>query len=209
MTNPRRKSATVNVTVPSEASWNRERASIMKEGMHAANAEIRDGHRFEIAILAPRVVRGGDTVPLSRVSIDLDWKVVKKREMVELARDFISHAYACDALDPVLPIVLRAVIEEKGLFQYGIGEFFLLYGRFEQKYGLTKGPQTRDKMKHLIGGEGQYLKPYIERGEQRMYPLPYVVRNILSHAGNNPNNLDQEGHDLRTSIALLKSWVKF
>lgn len=201
------ESVTAEVTVPSEASWKRMTALMMKEGVQAAKAKIRDGHHFEMAILAPRVVRGADTVPLSGLSIPLDWKLVKKREMVESARDFISNAYFCNVLDPALPVVLRAVIEEKGLYEYGIGEFFLLYGRFQQKHDLTKGAQTREKMEQLIGGQSRYMKPYMERGRQLMYPLPYAVRNILSHVGNNPNRLDQDGHDLRAAIDLLKSWV--
>ena len=41
----------------------------------------------------------------------------------------------------------------------------------------------------------------------RLDPMPYAVRNIPSHVDNNPNSLDREGNDLKTSIELLKSWV--
>ena len=58
-----------------------------------------------------------------------------------------------------------------------------------------------------IPGALQFFKPYIERGRKRHDPLPYAVRNILSHVGNNPNTLDPEGKELRTSIELLKTWV--
>ena len=91
---------------------------------------------------------------------------------------------------------------------HGIGEFFLLYGKFEQKYSLSNGKETRARMENLVNEDTRYLKPYKERGKERLYPLPYAVRNILSHVGNNPNTLDQEGKDLKTSIELLKSWVE-
>ena len=52
-------------------------------------------------------------------------------------------------------------------------------------------------------GEKKYLKPYQDHGNTLLYPLPYAVRNILAHSGYNPNKLDQNGHELRTSIELL------
>ena len=62
-------------------------------------------------------------------------------------------------------------------------------------------------MLELLKGNRRFLKPYTHRGKTSDEPLPYAVRNILSHAGKNPNKLDRQGDDLRTSIDLLKSWV--
>ena len=62
-------------------------------------------------------------------------------------------------------------------------------------------------MEALIGGDERYLKHYWEHGKERLYPLPYAVRNILGHAGNNPNRLDKAGIELRTSIELLRLWL--
>ena len=202
-----RESGHAKVTVPSKASWKAKLDSIKKEGMLAANAMRKRGHGFEVAVLAPREVVGEDTVPVSAVFLKLNWKLAMKREMVELARDFMSNAYICDALDPALPFILKSVIVEKGLYEHSVGEFFLRYGRFEQKYRLSKGSETRTKMLELTGGHLQYIKEYVERGTRRMDPLPYAVRNILSHVGNNPNRLDDDGNDLRVAIKLLKSWV--
>ena len=119
----------------------------------------------------------------------------------------ITKAYMLDSLDPAFPTVLRSIIEGKGLYEYSIGEFFQLYGRFEGKYQLAKGNDTRDKMEALVNGDKRYLKSYQEHGKSFQYPLPYAVRNILAHAGRNPNTLDPAGKDLRTSIELLRSWV--
>ena len=102
--------------------------------------------------------------------------------------------------------MLQAIIEGKGLFEHSIGEFFLLYGSFEQKYGV-EGKGTRIKMLNLIKDDQRYLKLYTERGQKRKDPLPYAVRNILSHAGHNPNTLDKKGNDLRTSVDLLRQWT--
>ena len=108
------------------------------------------------------------------------------------------------SLDPALHRILVSVIEEKGLYEDNIGEFFLLYGRFEQKYGVSKG-KTGTKMKELIGGKEEFLKRN-KRGVKD--PLPYAVRNFLAHVGTNPNTLDRDGEELRTSIKLLKSWLE-
>ena len=125
--------------------------------------------------------------------------------MVESAKDMITNACLLGSLDPAFPTVLKSIIEGKGLYEHGIGEFFLLYGKFEQKYQLDTGKKTRDKMLDLLKGKEQHLKAYIERGKTRLDPLPYAVKNIMSHVGNNPNKCEEE--ELRTSIRLLKSWV--
>ena len=200
------ESGEATFTVKPKHSWDRKMTAIKESGMRMAKRIRDEGHEFHVAILAPREIHDGDSVPLTAVVVDLDWKVATKMKLVASARDVISNAYLIESLDPALPIVLASIIEERGLYEHGIGEFFLLYGKFEQKYG-SAGAQTRARMAELVNGNERYLKPYLERGKTRLDPLPYAVRNILSHVGNNPNSLDQEGKDLRTSIDLLRSWV--
>ena len=60
-------------------------------------------------------------------------------------------------LTAALPTVLKAIIEGRGLYEYSIGEFFLLYGKFEQKHN-TQGWRTREKMEELVGGDNQHMK---------------------------------------------------
>ncbi len=127
--------------------------------------------------------------------------------MVKSATDMITNAYILDSLDPAFPTVLRSIIEGKSLYEHSIGEFFQLYGKFQGKYQLTEGKETRAKMLALVNGDKRYLKPYQEYGKSVLLPLPYAVRNFLAHAGNNPNTLDMEGKELRTSIDLLRLWV--
>ena len=167
------------VTLLTEASWNAKLGAFKVEGRRAARRKANEGHVFEVAVLAPHEMRGGSSVPLSGAMLKLNWKLVKKREMVESAREFLSNAYICDSLDPALPFVLSSVIEERSLYAHSIGEFFLLYGRFQQKHQLKKGEDTETTMMTLIGGDQRYLKSYVERGKRRMVPLPYAVRNIF------------------------------
>ncbi len=194
-------------TVPSPRGWDEKMSAVKENGLRMAKHMREQNKPFVVEILAPQEVKGGDTVPLSAVVIHLDWKIATRLKMVESARDLITNAYIVDSLDPVLPTVLKSIIEGKGLYAHSIGEFFQLYGKFEGKYHLTNGTDTKDKMESLVNGDARYLKPYKVYGKSHPYPLPYAVRNILAHTGQNPNTLDTEGKELRTSIELLRSWV--
>ncbi len=200
-------SGDVSITVIPEHSWDEKMAAVKKNGLRMAKDIGEHNVPFVVKPLALKEVQGGDTIPLSGVVIKLDWKIATKLEMVESARDMITNAYILDSLDPAFPTVLRSIIEGKSLYEYSIGEFFQLYGRFEGKHQLTKGRDTRRKMEALVNGDEKYLRRYQEYGKSFLYPLPFAVRNILAHTGHNPNTLDPEGKELRTSIELLKSWV--
>ena len=201
------QSGDVAVTVKPKHEWDQKVSAIKEDGIRVAKHMREQGHRFIVKPLAPKEVRGGARVPLSGVVIKLDWKIATRLEMVESAMDMITKAYILDSLDPGFPTVLKSIIEGKGLYEHSMGEFFELYGTFEGKYQLTKGTETRDKMLALVNGDKRYLKSYQERGKSGLVPLPYAVRNILAHTGHNPNTLDKEGKELRTSIELLRSWV--
>ena len=201
---------TPDVITPKPYDW----AALRREGQRMAEEHRRAGdyvtdrgRPVTVKILAPKEVRGGDKFQLSAVKIELDWKMAIKLKILEEARDIITGSTMLGSLDPALTSILVSVIEERGLYEHNIGEFFLLYGRFEQKHGVSKGPETRKKMEELIQGEQKFLKPYKEYGQENLVPLPYAVRNILSHA-KNPNTLDRDGEELRTSIGLLKTWLK-
>ena len=201
------ESGSLAVTIKPNHEWAKMMSAVKEDGDRVATRMREQGHRFIVEGLAPKEIQSGDTVPISGVVIGLDWKIATRLEMVELARDMITKAYLLGSLDGALPTVMRSVIEGKGLYEHSIGEFFQLYGRFEEKYQLTSGKDTRAKMEFLVNGDKRYQKPYKEYGNWHSYPLPYAVRNILVHAGNNPNTLDPEGEDLRTALELLRSWV--
>ena len=197
-------------TAKSMQSWPEIVSAIQEEGLRMANQLREQGEPFDVGILAPREVKGGDTIPLSGVVLPLDWKIAKRREMVESARDLITNAYILDSLDPMLPTALRSVIEGKGLYKYSVGELFELYGQFQGKHQLKTDKQTKAKMSVLINGDRKYLKPIKARNNRNkveLHPLPYAVRNIFAHSGTNTNRVDQNGEELKTSIELLRSWV--
>ena len=207
MTDQISESGRLSVTVRPKHSWDQKMAAVTEAGARVVQELQQKGHAFKVEILAPNEVDDQTPVPLAAVKLELDWKIATRLEMVEAARNIITSAFMLKSLDPGFPSVLAAIIEGRGLYEHGIGEFFLLYGKFEQKH-RTSGTKTRARMMKFVKGDPQYMKPCTERGKQIMEPLPYAVRNILAHTGTNSNTLDQNGSDLRKSIELLRSWLR-
>ena len=205
MTNEIKATGRTNVTVLTMTNWKKKIAAIKESGEQVANGLLEKDQRLDVQILAPRELPGASSTPLAAALLDMDWKIETRREMAELARDILTKAFVVGSLSPSLPSVLATIVEGRGLFEHSIGEFFLLYGRFEQKHN-TSNKQTKFKMKKLVKGDENLLKPYTERGKCKREPLPYAVRNILAHAGTNANTLDKD--DLTKSIKLLRDWVK-
>ena len=206
------KSASQEVTIKSDQGWAQVVSEAQAEGLRMVKQLKEQGDTYDMVILAPKEIKGGDTIPLSGTFIPLDWKIAKRREMVKNAVDFISNAYIVDSLVPGLPTVLSSVIGGKGLYEHSIGEFFQLYGQFEGKYQLETGTKTKAKMETLVNGDRKYFKPVEvlgKRGKVKVerQPLPYAVRNILAHLGTTRNTLDVNGEELKTSIELLRLWV--
>ena len=189
--------------------WQNKLIKIKENSNKFTNENFDKDELLKIEILAPKEICEKDTVPLYSVILEQHNKdsVYVQYEMIKSAREFISNAYIIGSLDPALPKVLGSIIESKGLYENNIGEFFLLYGKFEQKFQV-QGNKTRKKMQGLIQNDQQYMKSCRHQGKNQMQPLPYAVRNILAHKGTNPNTLDKDGMELRTSIELLRKWVE-
>ncbi|MDE0678723.1 MAG: hypothetical protein OXI11_00660 [Gammaproteobacteria bacterium] len=210
-----KETAEVSIMLLTRENWEEKMAAVKESGAQMAAGLLEQGQVEDRQILAPREMPGADpkatqeenSVQLAAAVLDIDWKIEIKREMVEMARDILTAALLVGSLSPSLPTVLAAIIEGRGLVEYSIGEFFLLYGRFEQKH-CTSDKETGARMETLVKGDQKLMRRYVERGKTTLQPLPYAVRNILSHVGTNPNRLDKEGNDLRTSIELLRGWVK-
>ena len=107
----------VKITVATEKSWNEMIKKIRQKGSQKAKELRKQGHKFKVGILAPRKVRGGDSVPLAGIRFDMDWKMTTRLEMIELAKDLITKSYFLGTLDHSLPTVLGSVIEGKGLYE--------------------------------------------------------------------------------------------
>ncbi len=208
MTEEFSESAEFKILRLTKQSWRTKIAEAAAKGNRKAKELREAGHKAKVEILAPNEMSGQESVQLAPVTLPLDWRLATRLEMVEDARGLITKAVLLKSLDPGLPLILSAIIEGRGLYEHGIGEFFLLYGRFEEKYGTTKA-QTRKKMKEMLNGDPEHMKVCKGNGgQEEHHPLPYAVRNILAHVGTNPNSLDREGNELRQAIDLLKEWTK-
>ncbi len=201
------ESGRLPVTIHPNHDWDSMMSAVKENGNRLAKDMREQELRFVVEILTSKEVQSGDILPVRGAILPLDWKIATRLEMVESAREIITKAYFLDSLDPSLPTVLASIIEGQSMYEHSIGEFFQLYGRFEGQNQLAKGSETKAKMEKLVNGDDRYLKSYQEGGKWHLYPLPYAVRNILAHSGHNPNKLDCEGKELRTSIELLRLWV--
>ena len=162
---------------------------------------------FDVILLGPKEVKGGDSIPVRAVIVPLS-KIGVRKKMAEQMNELITESYNLGTLDfPVLS-GLAAMLDGKGMFEHNIGEFFLLYGRFEERFECENGKQTKRKMDEFIKGNRDYLKRIMDRSNlPRLHPLPYAVRNILAHKGRSRNKIDDNGEEIRTSIKLLKEWL--
>ena len=199
-------SGTLQVQALSPESWEEQRRDFLE---NSSELSLDSHGDFDVQILSPLISESKSTGTLRAVIIERDDERIGKHKLVNSSRKLITEALLLwDRLEPALLTVLNDVISGKGLVEDSIGEFFLFYGKFEEKYQVSNGKEAKVKMFELLGDNDIDLKEYSERGKSKSYPLPYVVRNILSHKGRNPNALDAEGKDLIRSIQLLKKWTK-
>ena len=198
--------ATLPVTVCTPESWKEQRKQFLED---VSDLVLESHGDFDVEILGSHMGQSGSTGTLTAVLIERDKKRIGKHKLAKSARRLITEAsLVWDREDPALPTILKNVIDGKGQFENSIGEFCLLYGKFEQKYGLVKGRDFTAKMTELLGDSTEGFKDYTSRGQRKKLPLPYAVRQILFHSGNNTNKLDPEGEDLIRSINLLKQWIR-
>ena len=200
-------SGEVTITTLSKESWESKVDRIKQDSLRMQN-EFNEANEsnFVVRIIAPKEVQPSSQVEMVSAVIEKDWKIAKRIEMVDIARDLITAARSIDMNDPALPIALAASIEGKGLFEYNIGEFFLLYGRFE---GTVKSNNLISEMERLVGDDDGLKRPIRDRGGVKSRPLPYVVRQTLAHfGGGNPDWSTVKREDVTQSIDLLKSWLR-
>ena len=98
----------------SKKNWEKKIAQIATEGDRKAGELRSEGRAFMIEILGPNEVREQSPVQLAAVTLDLNWRIATRLEMVEDARSFINKAVLLDSLDPALSPILSAIIEGKG-----------------------------------------------------------------------------------------------
>ena len=198
--------AVADMNVIPKDKWDEKVAGVRQKGELFAREMRRQGKRFKAAILAPKEVPGGAEVAMQGVVIQRDWKAAAKLEMVEDANNFLTKARQIDIFHPDLLGALKSVLEEEPLPMPSIGEFLTLYGKFEQKYELSKPKEIIEKMEELMKGGKVHLKEYEEDGQNKTAPLPYFARNFLAHLGTDKNELLPEELDLAKKM--VAAWLR-
>ena len=153
----------------------------------------------------------GKYVEIQFVQIPRNGQQGGKLKLVQLCNDALAQAYKLNVPIAGVPRVLGSMVQGKGLYLDSIGEFFELYGRFEQMLGLTDAYGQRDieeEMQLRLGDDAlQHSREYVRGGAKTLTPLPLFVRNVLAHQGTNTANSLRDG-DVSTAIRLLKDWLE-
>ena len=126
-----------------------------------------------------------------------------KIKLIKIFNDAMSQA---DKLN--LPIrgfatSLRDMVEGKVFVEGLIGQFILVYGRFEGKFG-TRGSATSQAMRQHAT-KNDYLPFYGTDGQKHDHPAPYAVRNWLAHIGTSKNQYCED--DMTKALDLLIKWI--
>ena len=152
----------------------------------------------------------GKYLEIQLVEIPRNGQQGGKLKLVRLCNDALYQAYKLDLPIAGVPRVLASMVQGNGVYLDSIGEFFELYGRFEQMLGLTddyKQEQVKDEMQSRLGDDAvQHSREYVRGGSTSLTPLPLYVRNVLAHQGTNSANSLRDG-DVSTAIRLLKEWL--
>ena len=152
----------------------------------------------------------GKYLEIQLVEIPRDGQQGGKLKLVRLANETLNQAYKLNLPIAGVPRVLASMVQGRGLYLDSIGEFFQLYGRFEQMLGLTddyKQERIKNEMRSRLGdNDSHQSREYVRGGTTSLTPLPLYVRNVLAHQGTNPANSLRDG-DVSTAIRLLKDWL--
>ena len=156
----------------------------------------------------PKVV--GKYLEIQLLEIARDGQKSGKLKLVRLCNDALYQAYKMDLPIAGVPQALASMIEGKGLYVNSIGEFFELYGRFENMLGLTDDYRQKkiqmEMESRLKDDADHHFREYERDGTTSRTPLPLYVRNVVAHQGTNPANTLRDG-DVSKAITLLKDWL--
>ena len=130
-------------------------------------------------------LRTGQYFELQIVNIPKDGQQGGKLKLVRLSNELLHQAFKIGLPIAGVANVLGSLIEKRGLYFDSVGEFFQLFGRFEQMLGLPddyKQLEIECEMQARLGNEVvQYSREYVRAGIKSFKPLPLYVRNVLTH----------------------------
>ena len=159
--------------------------------------------------LCPSSIPKGTTYHLYLTMIRKDGREKDKIKFLELAEKALTQLYRMQGPVKTFSEVLRSIVEDKGIYEYEYGIFFMLYAQFQRKYEIEDDGeqlQTLKKMRELIGNNQTMLKNY-KRGDRiTKDPLPVYIRNSIAHHGTNRTN-PFTAEELERAIQFLREEV--
>ena len=157
--------------------------------------------------LHPSVIPTGREYHIYLTEIPKDSQQQGKIKFLRLAERALTQLSRMNGPVETFSEILRSIVEDKGVYEYEFGIFFVLYAQFQRKYGIDDDQeqmQTADKMRELISDNETMLKNYARNGQTRVDPLPIFIRNSIVHHGTNQKNTFTP-LELRRSIQFLRS----
>ena len=133
-----------------------------------------------------------------------------KIKFLKLAEQALTQLYKMRGPVETFSEVLRSIVEDKGIYEYQYGVFFMLYAQFQQKYEIEDDQkeqrQTAQKMEELLEDNQSMFKSYKRDDRRIKVPLPIYIRNAIAHHGTNKANTFTP-QELKASIDFLRESI--
>ena len=133
-----------------------------------------------------------------------------KIKFLKLAEQALTQLYKMRGPVETFSEVLRSIVEDKGIYEYQYGVFFMLYAQFQQKYEIEDDQkeqrQTAQKMEELLEDNQSMFKSYKRDDGRIKVPLPIYIRNAIAHHGTNKANTFTP-QELKASIDFLRESI--
>ena len=133
-----------------------------------------------------------------------------KIKFLELAEEALTQLSKMRGPVETFSEVLRSIVEDKGIYEYQYGVFFMLYAQFQQKYEIEDDQkeqiQTAQKMEELLEDNQSMFKSYKRDDRRIKVPLPIYIRNAIAHHGTNKANTFTP-QELKASIDFLRESI--
>ena len=157
----------------------------------------------------PRLVPKSKKYHIYLAEIPKNGQQKSKIKFLELAEEALTQLYKMQGPVETFSEILRSIVEDKEIYEYQYGVFFMLYAQFQQKYEIEddlEQKQTAKKMKELLEDDQSMLKNYKRGSIMREELLPIYIRNAIAHHGTNKENTFTS-QELKASIDFLRKSI--
>ncbi len=157
----------------------------------------------------PSLIPKGKNFHIYFAEIPKNGQQKSKIKFLKLAEKALTQLSKMQGPVETFSEILRSIVEDKEIYEYQYGVFFMLYAQFQQKYEIEddrEHKQTAKKMEELLEDDQGMLKIYKRGSTMRKDPLPIYIRNAIAHYGTNKENTFTS-QELKASIDFLRKSV--